>query len=259
MTPKPPRWWRVIPLAAGIAELGFFVVHGQPAAVSGQVEAFTSGFALLIIGLMTAGPWLTMAGARVLARRTSSPGGLIAARRLSDDPRGTFRSVSGLILALFITTVAVAIATTENAKTPIDWVGPAASGVLIQDFTQNVPITASGQPTPQYLSEIAASAAPVGQLRHIDGVQGIVEVHDEPNLSVPASVFGALLQAGLVSCAQLAEIPAYGRCPAGAAAAVFPASLFQNLYLSGYHVGLTMAEVTWPAAGVTAARIGRQG
>ena len=67
VTPKPPRWWRVIPLAAGIAELGFFVVYGPPATISGQAKAFTSGGALLIIGLMTAGPWLTMAAARALA------------------------------------------------------------------------------------------------------------------------------------------------------------------------------------------------
>jgi len=252
--PAPPRWWRVIPLVAGIAELGFFVVHGQPAAISGQVEAFTSGFALLIIGLMTAGPWLTMAGARILARRTSSPGGLIAARRLADDPRAAFRAVSGLVLALFITTVAVAIATTENAKTPIDWVGPAASGVLIQDFTE-VPSLPNGQPEPQYLAEIGASAAPVGRLRQIDGVQGIVEVYDKPNLTIPASVFGSPMQAGVVPCAQLAQIPAYGRCPAGAVTAAFPATLFQNIYLSGYHVSLTLAQVTWPAANVTAAQL----
>jgi hypothetical protein len=255
VTPKPPRWWRVIPLAAGIAELGFFVVHGPPATISGQARAYTIGGALLIIGLVTAGPWLTMAGARALARRTSSPSGLIAARRLADDPRGAFRAISGLVLALFITTAAVTLATTENAKAPIDWVGPAASGVLIQDFTENVPLLANGQPEPRYLSEAATSAVPVGQLRQIDGVQGIVEVHDVPNLQIPPPVFGSSMRAGVVSCAQLAEIPGYGRCPAGAVTAAFPASLFRNLYLSGYHVNLTLAKVTWPAANVTAARL----
>ena len=43
-----------------------------------------------------------------MARRTSRPGALIAARRLADDPRAGFRAVSGLVLALFVTTVAVA-------------------------------------------------------------------------------------------------------------------------------------------------------
>ena len=30
-TPKPPRAWRVVPLLAGLAELGFWTVHGHPA------------------------------------------------------------------------------------------------------------------------------------------------------------------------------------------------------------------------------------
>ena len=73
MTPAPPRAWRVLPLLAGLADLGFFVVHGEPASHSGQVLAFMPGFALIMIGLVIAGPWLTMAGARVLARRASRP------------------------------------------------------------------------------------------------------------------------------------------------------------------------------------------
>ena len=59
-----------------------------------------------------------MAAARVMARWTSRPGTLIAARRLADDPRAAFRAVSGLVLALFITTVAVVAITTQDAKDP---------------------------------------------------------------------------------------------------------------------------------------------
>ena len=83
-----------------------------------------------------AGPWLTLAGARLLARRTSRPGTLIAARRLADNPKAGFRAVSGLVLALFITTVAVALITTQNAKgaAPLD--GPAAS-ILVDQFSDN--------------------------------------------------------------------------------------------------------------------------
>ena len=57
-----------------------------------------------------------------MARWTSRPGTLIAARRLADDPRAAFRAVSGLVLALFITTVAVVAITTQNAKgaAPLD-------------------------------------------------------------------------------------------------------------------------------------------
>ena len=115
-TPPPPRAWQMLPLLAGFAELGFFTVHGKPASPAGQDLAFVPGFALIIVGLVLAGPWLTMATARVMARRTSRPGTLIAARRLADDPRAAFRAVSGLVLALFITTVAVVGITTWNAQ-----------------------------------------------------------------------------------------------------------------------------------------------
>jgi predicted lysophospholipase L1 biosynthesis ABC-type transport system permease subunit len=54
---------------------------------------------------------------------------------------------------------------------------------------------------------------------------------------------------GLVSCAQLVTIPGLGRCPAGAAVAVFPAD--------GAFGVRSLAEVTWPAAGVSVARLGR--
>ena len=111
-TPPPPRAWRMLPLLAGFAELGFFTVHGKPASPSGQDLVFVPGFALIIVGLVLAGPWLTMATARVMARRTSRPSTLIAARRLADDPRAAFRAVSGLVLALFITTAAVVGITT---------------------------------------------------------------------------------------------------------------------------------------------------
>jgi hypothetical protein len=138
VTPQPPRAWRVVPLLAGVAELGFFAVHGPPSSVPGQVQAFFPGFLLVVIGLVIAGPWLTMTGARFLAGRARRPGALIAARRLADDPRAGFRAVSGLVLALFVTTVAVAVLTTTNAKVAVAR-GPAADASVLVD--QASPLT----------------------------------------------------------------------------------------------------------------------
>ena len=56
VTPAPPRAWRLLPLLAGLADLGFFAVHGEPASNSGQVLVFTTGFALIMFGLVIAGP-----------------------------------------------------------------------------------------------------------------------------------------------------------------------------------------------------------
>ena len=85
VTPPAPRGYRVIPLLAGIGELAYFVSVGHPQSSGGQIEAYFLGFLLIMAGLVIAGPWLTMAGSRVMARRTSRPAVLIAGRRLSDN------------------------------------------------------------------------------------------------------------------------------------------------------------------------------
>ncbi|PIM65776.1 ABC transporter permease, partial [Streptomyces sp. JV178] len=45
------------------------------------------------------GPWVVDMLGRVLSRFARGPATLLAARRLSDDPRGAWRTVSGLVLA----------------------------------------------------------------------------------------------------------------------------------------------------------------
>ena len=186
-TPRPPRARRALPLLAGLAELGFWTVHGHPASISGQVQAFVSSFLLIIVGLVIAGPWLTMAVARLMARWTSRPGTLIAARRLADDPRAAFRAVSGLVLALFITTVAVVAITTQDAKNLTRWNTAAAAGVVTDQLAAQSSFSAS-----QGARDPAASAAPLAaRLGGIPGVQGVIVVRAVPGLTIPATLLGA--------------------------------------------------------------------
>jgi hypothetical protein len=261
VTPKPPRAWRILPLLAGLADIGFFVVHGRPASPGAQVLTLVPGFLLIIVGLNIAGPWLTMAVATVMARRTSRPGALIAARRIADDPKAAFRSVSGLVLALLITTVAVVAITTQDAKDLTRWGSAAETNVVTDqladasnDFGPVGPIGAGTGPGP------AASAAPLAERLHgIPGVQGVLVVRAVQGLNIPAGYHGigddlggppSPTPAGVVSCAQLATVPALGRCPAGATAAAFPADGF-----NGPLFGLDAAAITWPAANVPAAQL----
>jgi len=243
VTPKAPRLWRVLPLLAGVGVLGFIVVHGRPTTTPEQIQAFLPAFLLIMVGLVTAGPWLTMAGARLMARRTGRPGTLIAARRLADNPKAGFRAVSGLVLALFITTVAIALITTQNAKSARPPDGPAAANVLADQFSDDSqPVTV---PTPP--------AALLDRLRSIGGVQGVLAVHQVNGLTIPDALLGyphnfGAIQAGLVSCNQLASIPAFGRCPAGAAVAAFPAD---------GALGQPLAAITWPAASASPSRLDR--
>jgi hypothetical protein len=239
VTPPPPRAWRLLPLLAGLAVLGFGVVHGKPASNSGQILVFVPGFALIMTGLVIAGPWLTMAGARVLARRASRPGALIAARRLADDPRAAFRAVSGLVLALFIFTVAAALLATQDTKRLPSYDGAAANNVLVDQFSAITEVSSGNQVAVG--SVPPPSATVLTRLRQISGVRAIVEVRADPRLQIQG------FPAAVVSCAQLASVPGLGRCPAGAAAAKVSASLTDT--------GSNLADVTWPAADVPARRL----
>jgi hypothetical protein len=262
-TPKPPRAWRTVPLLAGLAELGFWAVRGHPASISGQVQAFVSSFALIIVGLFIAGPWLTMAAARVMARWTSRPGTLIAARRLADDPRAAFRAVSGLVLALFISTVAVVAITTQNAKDPTRFGSVTESHVLTDQVSASNQVAGNSSGGARQGTAPPGPAAPLppltAQLSGIRGVQGVLVVHADPGLTIPAkfhdlgvSQYGppTPIAAGLVSCAQLATVPVLGRCPAGATAAAFPADGFNGPL--GY-TGTDFAAFTWPTASLRGA------
>ena len=251
VTPKPPRAWRVLPLLVGFAELGFFTVYGIPASAGAPIPVFVPGFLLIIVGLVTAGPWLTMTVARVMTRRTSRPSTLIAASRLADDPRAAFRAVSGLVLALFVTTVAVVSITTWNARQLMLRVGTAEANVLTDQQSGSAPQTGSGP------AALAAALTP--ELSGITGVQGVVVVRADPGLTIPAAFHdlgtnqlgsAGPVPAGVVSCAQLAKAPALGRCPAGATAAAFPAAGF-----AGALYGVDATGISWPAANVPAARL----
>ncbi len=209
-TPKPPRAWRVVPLLAGLAELGFWTIHGHPASIPGQIQAFFSSFALIIVGLFIAGPWLTMAAARAMARWTSRPGTLIAARRLADDPRAAFRAVSGLVLALFITTVAVVAIATQNAKNLTRWSSAAEANVLTNQVSASSQVAGSNGPGASQSTAAPGPAAPaaplVARLRGIPGVQGVLVVRADPRLTIRAAFhnLGANSAGRLVGCRYLA-------------------------------------------------------
>ncbi|MDI1462237.1 ABC transporter permease [Catellatospora sp. KI3] len=202
VTPRPPRAYRLIPLALGLAELTYFIGRRPPTS-QGQVAAFLPGLLIVMVGLVVAGPYLTMVGARLLARRANRPATLVAARRLADNPQAAFRAVSGLMLALFVTSTAVGIITTIVAERGTSH-GSAASVGSLHVYFEGEPPTAVPEPV---------SAG----LRDVPGVGRVIGVRHNPVERPGAGPddFGSL--PGVVSCAELD--PVFGRCAPGAAVA----------------------------------------
>ncbi len=240
VTPRPPRAYRLIPLALGVAELAYFVGR-RPESSDAQTLAYMPGFALIMAGLVIAGPWLTMVGARFLAGRARRPAALIAARRLADNPRAGFRAVSGLVIAVFVTSVAVGVITTINANRGPSAVSPAARATLTQSFEWQ---------DPQHPG-IPADADPVpAGLRGLSGVQSVTVIRGNPNfvpnnVSVPVNTSGPPVldpktMEGVVSCVDLASLPNFGRCAPGAQVVAVPWS--DDLRTRGTPV--------WPDAGI---------
>jgi hypothetical protein len=77
---------------------------------------------------------------------------LIAARRIADDPKAAFRAVSGLVLALFVTTVAVVAIGTQDVKDLTRFGTVAESNMLSEQVATSRrttrPSPAAGRPHP---------------------------------------------------------------------------------------------------------------
>jgi hypothetical protein len=225
--PGPPRPYRLLLLVVGLAELSYFAIAGRPKSTNGQILAFTPGILVTMAGLIIAGPWLTMCGSRLVARRTNSPSGLVAARRLADDPKAGFRAISGLVLGLFVASVAVAVMTTINAYDGRPASTAAARATVVDDFTEfsdNGPTTSVRSIPPNVLSS----------LREIPGVQAYAVVRHVP-VRAPD-------MAGVVNCADLVANPALGVCAPGAKTAMYEVGLLGSKFVP---------KDGWPAATYT--------
>jgi hypothetical protein len=204
-TPRPPSPYRLILLLAGILELK--IVH-RPETAKAQTIVYLAGILMMMAGLVVAGPWLTLIASRVMARRTRRVSVLIASRRLSDNPQAAFRAISGVVLALFVTTVAVGTIATWNANrgTPT---GAGARSTVVTDFSMY-----GGS---QRAADVRSVPIPLlDRLYHVRGVESVTVVHTDPAQTPIPFDHQLNTGGGLVECTQLAKTPALGRCLPGA-------------------------------------------
>ena len=115
--PKPPTFWRLTVLVIGLA----LYVYGLKVTNDKSIGAAAyPGLIVTMIGLVIAGPWITAVASRLFGRAAKGSSALLATRRLADNPRAAFRSVSGLVLAIFLGTMVgiLAPAVNEVQSTP---------------------------------------------------------------------------------------------------------------------------------------------
>jgi hypothetical protein len=237
---SPPRVGRIIPLLAGIALLAYFDAAGKPGGNGNQVLELLVGFALLVVGLVLAGPWFTTAGARLMAKRANRPATLIAGRRLLDNPKAAFRFVSGLVIALFIASAAIGALSSVTAVGSSNG-GSAERSTLADPFcsfsTSNCPTAAQVPSVPDQV---------LAELRTTPGVRAVTVVHQNPAQAPFERSFG------LIACNQLAKTPAIGKCAPGASVASVGYFLSHIL---GHHANAS--SMTWPSTGLSMANVAR--
>ena len=225
VTPPAPRAWRIVPLLIGIA---LFVV-GMLATNQANIGAPAfPGLLVIMIGLVIGGPWLTSRVARLLPGLTKGASPIFAARRLADDPRAAFRSVSGLVLAVFLGTVVAALLPAVNATTATPN-ARALSNVLLDGFQagpvcgNTVNCTGSFEPGAGPGTGSKAARMAMEGLPPADGdklvaeLRAFTDVTTVPVYSLPPTGGGANpgLNTAVVGCAGMRVIRALGTCEPG--------------------------------------------
>lgn len=133
MTPPAPTPWSVSPLVLGVVLVLLGIASTSHQAIG---KPLFPGLIVVLIGLVMAGPWLTYWAAQLLGRLSSNASSLLAARRLADNPRAAFRSVRGLVLAVFLGTLLAGLLPAVEAITATPTAN-ALSHVLLDGFTSS--------------------------------------------------------------------------------------------------------------------------
>jgi hypothetical protein len=249
-----PKIWGLIPLLIGIVL--FIIVIAGPASGAEPMLALV----LVMIGLLTSGPWLTMQTTRLLSRFTRGTASLIAARHLANSPKVAFRMVSGIMLAVFVGTIVATLAPAVLVLQPTAQ-DSALSNVLRTDFIDQGSLACGAQNTSTACysgseNVLAAGLPPqeahklLSQLQSYSGVTVIpfYSILQNQKQLFAANVLGDGGPGGphsrfsngpgpnslpnyssVVSCAALSKLPVLGTCSSGAKAVEVYTNIFMTV------------------------------
>ncbi|MER7077548.1 FtsX-like permease family protein [Saccharopolyspora kobensis] len=104
--PKRPKAWRLLALVAAGA---FFLFGLWTAEETGGLGFLLAALAAVLLSASIVGPWLTGMLGSLFASMWRKPSMLLAGRRLRSDPKAAYRSVSGIVLAVFVGSMALTL------------------------------------------------------------------------------------------------------------------------------------------------------
>ncbi len=278
VTPPTPTPWRIVPLVVGLVLFVFGLAKTNSQSIG---AAAFPGLIVILIGLVVGGPWLTAQAARLFGRFMTGGSSLLAARRLADNPKAAFRSVSGLVLAVFLGTVVAGLlpAIESVSATPS---ANALNNVLLAGFTSapvcGNTVNCSGntgvngpQPGATALQQRIAleglppanAAAVLSGLRAFRGAT-VIPIYSLP-LKGPATTGpggkggpgpggpgGPGNGNGIISCADLRELAVLGQCAAGRTDVVVPSG---NLFGDNPH--FTTQPIASPSSPAATSNVSR--
>jgi len=193
-------------------------------------------------GLFMSGSWLTMQAARLVARSANGAAGLLAARRLADSPKAAFRSVGGLVLALFVGTAIAGIVPAINSGMQLANGGKLNNVLRVSFlFISNSPGMPGSAQAKGLLPQPAAQM--LRQVRAYPGVSALPVYLPEVQAGPPVACEGnddCAQTTGIVSCPDIGSFHFIVQCPPNAKSAEVQFGLFlvtNNLLSASLPIG----------------------
>lgn len=198
---RRPSAWRLLPLLLGLSMLGGLYLAAR-AGTAAEPVAFVlllGGFFVTTLGIVVAGPWLTYRASALAARRATSAAAVIAGSRVRRHPVAIFRSVSGLVVAVFMVTVFAAAATSASPYLGLAE-GP---GLLPADaLAAALPVGA------EQTDRAAGADEALDRLRAVDGVTGAAVLYGTAEESLFALDTVVVVPRADVDVLNLGDVPA---------------------------------------------------
>jgi hypothetical protein len=192
--PRPPTAWRLTTLVIGLALYVWGLLRTSHNSIGAPAYP---GLLVTMVGLVIAGPWLTARAARLFGSLSPGSSALLATRRLADSPKAAFRSVTGLVLAVFLGTMVGTLVPAVNA-TEASPANAALSNVLLDQVGLD----------------------PHAGMKLLSGLSGIAGATAYPLYSLAGGDSGQIGPSGgpgdtAVSCAVMRALAVLGQCAPG--------------------------------------------